>query len=81
MINRQKLNDALLEYKKYFGNRWDGVNRQEKFKWQAVKCFQDNWDIDAEDFADMLKRSLDKTGSFLASAKIVVMIEKCPCPI
>ena len=39
----------------------------EKFKWEAVKCFQDNWDVKASDFADMLQRSLSKTLSLLAS--------------
>ena len=42
MINRQKLSAALEEYKKDFDSEW----QDEKYKWQAVKCFQDNWDID-----------------------------------
>ena len=41
MINRQKLSAALEEYKKDFDSEW----QDEKYKWQAVKCFQDNWDI------------------------------------
>lgn len=41
MINRQKLSAALEEYKKDF----DSELEDEKYKWQAVKCFQDNWDI------------------------------------
>lgn len=39
----------------------------EKYKWEAVKWFQDNWDVNAEDFAGMLSRSLDKTYNLLAS--------------
>ena len=38
-----------MEYKKIFDERWQG----EKYKWEAVKWFQDHWDINANDFADM----------------------------
>ena len=41
---------------------------EEKYKWEAVKWFQDNWDVNAPDFAEMLNRSLDKTYNLLASA-------------
>ena len=40
----------------------------EKYKWEAVKCFQDNWYVEADDFADMLTKSLSKTYNLLASA-------------
>ncbi len=63
MINRQKLSAALEEYKKDFDSEWE----DEKYKWQAVKCFQDNWDIDAGDFASMLAKSLEKTANLLTS--------------
>lgn len=63
MINRQKLSAALEEYKKDFDSEW----QDEKYKWQAVKCFQDNWDIDEGDFASMLAKSLEKTANLLAS--------------
>ena len=48
----------------------DFVSKQwpkEKYKWVAVKHFQDNWDIDAPDFAAMLKNALAKTGNLLVS--------------
>lgn len=68
MINREKLQEILTRYKNDFVNTdwWE----LEKFKWEAVKCFQDNWDIDAPDFADMLSRSLAKTYSLLASMSL-----------
>lgn len=37
----------------------------EIYKWEAVKCFQDNWDINASNFAEMLERSLSKTDNLL----------------
>lgn len=64
MINHSKLNDVLSYYKKDFVQKqWP----DEKYKWEAIKCFQDNWDINASDFAEMLTRSLSKTDNLLAS--------------
>ena len=40
---------------------------EEKYKWEAVKHFQDNWDIDAEDFPTMLSNALSKTANLLAA--------------
>lgn len=64
MFDEKIFLDALSNYKKDFAAGWW---QDEKFKWEAVKCFQDNWNIDAEDFSEMLKRSLAKTYSLLAS--------------
>lgn len=64
MFDEKIFLDALSNYKKDFAAGWW---QDEKFKWEAVKCFQDNWNIDAEDFPEMLKRSLAKTYSLLAS--------------
>lgn len=60
-----KLIDVLGAYKQDFVSRqW----RDEKYKWEAIKCFQDNWDVKASDFAEMLTRALDKTCNLLASS-------------
>ena len=63
MINYNKLDDIIAGYKEYFPTHW----MNEKYKWIAVKHFQDNWDIDAPDFAGMLRRALAKTENLLAS--------------
>ena len=63
MINEEKLRSSLIDYKRDFDQRWEN----EKFKWEAVKCFQDNWDLNASDFASMLKKSLSETSSLLTS--------------
>ena len=39
----------------------------EKYKWEAVKCFQVNWDVNSDDFAQMLTKSLSQTANLLAS--------------
>ena len=65
MIDNNKFQDLLKVYKNELkGNRWN----DEKFKWQAIKGFQDKWDIEANDFYTMLKSSLDKTFNLLASS-------------
>ena len=64
MIDQTKLAIVLAEYKKDIASKqW----RPETFKWEAVKWFQDNWDVNAADFAGMLDRSLEKTYSLLLS--------------
>lgn len=39
----------------------------EKYKWEAVKQFQDNWNIDAENFGEMFKIATSKHLNLLAS--------------
>lgn len=63
MIDLEKLKPILEGYKAYFPSHWD----DEKYKWEAVKHFQDHWNIDAENFGDMFKLATDKTFNLLAS--------------
>ena len=64
MFNEGKLDSIITEYKKQFiQSQW----LKEKFKWEAVKCFQDNWDISTDNFTEMLINSLAKTGNLLSS--------------
>ena len=56
MIDIVKLRPILAGYKAYFPSHWE----DEKYKWEAVKWFQDHWDVNAPDFAEMLSRSLEK---------------------
>lgn len=79
-MNNEVLKDIIKQYKKDF----DTVNSEEIYKWKAVKCFQDNWDIDAPDFIDMIKKSLNKSCNLLAAhsffpkAMILFWAEKDP---
>ena len=64
MFDIFRLKEVLVKYKETFvSKQWP----DEKYKWEAVRCFQDNWDVNAPDFADMLTRSLAKTYNLLAS--------------
>lgn len=65
MFNKSILEKVLAQYKQDFVlNQW----KNENYKWKAVKQFQDNWDVNAFDFSEMLSRSLEKTYNLLASA-------------
>ena len=64
MFDKFRLKDVLAQYKQDFiSTQWNN----EKYKWEAVKWFRDNWDVNAPDFPGMLNRSLDKTLNLLAS--------------
>lgn len=62
-IDDDKLRIFISQYKQDFKKNIP----YELYKWEAVKWFQDNWDIEAEDFAEMLDRSLSKTDNLLTS--------------
>ena len=64
MINKSNLNNILKEYKADFISK---IWPKEKYKWEAIKCFQDNWDINADNFTEMLIKSLSKTENLLTS--------------
>lgn len=63
-IDYSKLQVLIAKYKANFNQNISN----EIYKWEAVKCFKENWNINAEDFAEMLSRSLYKTGNLLAGA-------------
>lgn len=64
MLDKFRLKAALVEYKKCFvQTQWP----DEKYKWEAVKCFQVNWDVNSDNFAGMLTKALSQTGNLLAS--------------
>ena len=67
-IDALVLQDYVAQYKASFAEHRLGDD-SEIYKWKAVKCFQDNWDIDAQDFSAMLKSSLAKTYNLLSSAQ------------
>ena len=64
MFDKTRLQKALVQYKQDFiPKQW----KNEKYKWEVVKHFQDNWDVNAADFTDMLHRALSKTNNLLTS--------------
>ena len=64
MFDRDILKDVIVDYKRDFTEfQW----KNERYKWEAIQCFQRNWNINTANFPDMLKRSLDNTYTLLAS--------------
>ncbi|OON85764.1 restriction endonuclease [Oribacterium sp. C9] len=63
MINHEKLKDSLVKYKASFEKRWP----DERYKWRAVKWFQEHWDINADNFYEMFTVATDKTFNLLVS--------------
>lgn len=64
-MNIQLLKQYISDYKQNF----DYINKEELYKWKAVKYFQENWNIDSEDFPAMLKNSIKKTVNLLRSGQ------------
>ena len=57
MFDKEIFNQYVSNYKRTFT-----LNRSnDKYnKWEVIKCFQDNWNIDAENFLEMLTSSIKK---------------------
>ena len=64
MLNAQLLQEVLVQYKRDFT---DFLWKDERFKWEAVKHFQDHWDINSPNFREMFEKATEKTYSLLAS--------------
>ncbi|NLN93699.1 MAG: AAA domain-containing protein, partial [Candidatus Hydrogenedens sp.] len=64
MLNNHLLQEVLTQYKNDFT---DFLWKDEKFKWEAIKHFQEHWDINSPDFREMLEMATEKTYGLLAS--------------
>jgi hypothetical protein len=64
-MNTQQIRQFIEDYKRNFNI----VHEQEIYKWKAVKCFQENWDLKAKNFPQMLESSLSATVNLLNSGQ------------
>lgn len=65
-LNKARLEEMLGAYKHDFTpQHWE----DEKYKWIAVKHFQEHWDLKNSDFPGMLRFSLSKTKNLLAGPR------------
>ena len=62
-MNQKAFENIISFYKANYSK----IEKQELYKWKAVQTFQDNWDIDAEDFHGMLQRSLHDTSNLMSA--------------
>ena len=60
------LQDFISQYKATFNEHRLGSDN-EIYKWKAIKCFKDNWDIEAADLPAMVKASFAQTDNLLAT--------------
>ena len=71
MIDRKKFDNLVKEYQNYFtnhkGKNGESYWEEEEFKWRGIKTFQDNWDLDAQNLSDMIKRSLHGVSHMMVS--------------
>ena len=65
MMNYTTLQEVISKYKRDIKKHWE----LERYKWVAIKHFQEHWDIDAENFAEMFRESISKTYNLLNSSR------------
>lgn len=63
-IDLNKFTEILDRYEESL----EDTRKDEVYKWEALQCFQEHWDIDAIDFAVMLTASLAKADNLLTGA-------------
>lgn len=51
----------------YYKEHYEGIEKRELYKWKAVVHFKDKWNIDAENFPEMLENALKKTSNLMSS--------------
>lgn len=69
-MNRTNLDEIFNCYIDRFDELNDPDSHDEGYKWRAVSCFTENWDIDAENFAEMFKSAMKETGVLIDNATV-----------
>ena len=77
-IMNTKMFDAIYNYYK---EHYEDIEKRELYKWKAVVHFQDNWNIDAKNFSEMLENALKKISNLMSAGnyyprKIIVWATK-----
>ena len=65
-MDADTIKSIIVEYK----NDFQRLDSEERYKWEAIKCFQDNWNPEAENFEDMLKAATAKAKNLLDSQSV-----------
>lgn len=58
-------NNALSEIVSFYKKNYVKIKNNENYKWEAISHFQSHWDVNAADFAAMLKNALKKTTNLM----------------
>ena len=62
-MNQKALEHLITFYK----SNYKKIEQNELYKWKAVKTFQDEWNIEEDDFCDMLRRALKNTSNLMSA--------------
>ena len=62
------MKEAVLQIIEAYKADFDRVNSEERYKWEAIRCYKQKWDINAEDFAGMLSDAFKKSANLLAAS-------------
>lgn len=68
-MNRENLDKLISNYIANFDLINDETHR-EYYKWEAVKNFQNHWDIDAPDFSAMFKEAVKATSNLINNGSV-----------
>lgn len=60
-----KIRLVISHYKRNF----ETVNKQERYKWEAISWYKQHWNIEADNFAEMLANAFGKASNLLASGR------------
>lgn len=63
-----QLADKLAPYIEWYKNNWAKLHSMEDYKWNAVKHFQQHFDINADDIASNLKEAFRKADNLLSGS-------------
>ena len=58
-----KIQTVIKKYKENF----EYINKEERYKWEAAKCYSEHWDINTEDFTQMLIAAFKQSANLLTS--------------
>lgn len=61
LFDKIEFDKAITAYISYLPEHF----KNEVYKWEAIKCFQDNWNITTDNFSKMLSDSLAETNNLL----------------
>jgi hypothetical protein len=59
--------DRIESFKKQYKRKLLDIGKKEIYKWRAVECFRQNWNLETLDLPEMLYNSLAKTRNLLDS--------------
>ena len=69
-MNNEHLQLIFDQYISRFDELDDPNGNNEGYKWRAVSCFLENWDIEADDFASIFKSSMKDTSDLIDNATV-----------